>query len=308
MEAMFSHEVVFSNRDRILVSDVAHSLLANEQIILNIGSILEKCFDGLTIEKINIEFRSATVNSPLKEALAAGILFTFQDTLKKEVPAMIEKISGQHIDEKYATVVTVIFLIIVIYGIEKAWDIFKNSKKGEAKQPIPHQIITNYGTLVQAGGDMLGIPSAQLASAISRTFPPKRVPQLARTALAFIQPAKREKGAFITGAGFSIDAATIEAAPSELDIAMDDDEETQTPLEKAEVAIHATDIDHNSSGWAGHLPGLWEKRLRMKLFPSIPPAELFGKEKITADIILVAKRQSDGGYIPYMIHVLRVYD
>ena len=112
----------------------------------------------------------------------------------------------------------------------------------------------------------------------------------------------------ITGAGLAITPEAIEASPSDLDIAMDDDDnDLQTPLQNVEVVIHATDIDHHSSGWAGHITGVWEKRLRMKLFPSIAPYELFGKETIKADVIVMAKRQWDGNHTPYLFHVLRVY-
>lgn len=309
MEIVFPHEVSFSNKEKISVGDVANSLIANEQILISIGRVLEFCFHGLTVEKINIEFRSASINSPLTEALGAGILVTYQEDLKREVPQMIEALTGIHSDGKYDTLITVIFLILVMHGIEKAWDIFKNSKKGVEKSPLPAPIYNNYGTLIQTGGDMMGIPSAHLAAAVQKAIPPKQVKNFARTVLEFIQPAKRERGAVIEGAGLTIDAATIEAAPSPLDIALDEnDEETNTPFERCEVVIHATDIDHNASGWAGHVPGVWEKQLRMKLFPAIPPGRLFGKEKITADIIVVSKRDSEGHYVPYLFHVVRVYD
>lgn len=309
MELFFPHEIVFSNKEKILVGDVALSLIANEQIVHIVGKVLELCFDGLTVEKVNVEFRSASVNSPLKEALAAGILLTYQDDLKREVPKMIEAITGRHIDPNYTTIVTVVFLVIVIYGIEKAWDIFKNSNKEKTKEAIPQSIYNNYGTLIQNAGDLLQIPPAELDRAVRMATPPKQEKALARSVLSFIQPAKRERGASIAGAGMIIDAATIEDAPSPLDIALDsEDDETQNPFERREVIIHATDIDHNASGWAGHIPGVWEKRLRMKLFPAISPGQLFGKEKITADIIVVAKRDSEGHYVPYLFHVVRVYD
>lgn len=264
---------------------------------------------GLVVEKTKVDFISASTNSPLREAFAVGILVTFQDELKIEVPKMIESITGYHVDAKYDTLVTVIFLVIVMYGMERAWEWFKNSKKDGEKSPIPQPIYNNYGTLIQAAGDLMDVPSSHLDRAIKQAIPAKQVKGLARAALDFIRPAKRERGAAIEGAGLSIDPAAIEAAPSPLDIALDEsDEEAQAAYERREVIIHATDIDHNSSGWAGHIPGIWEKRLRMKLFPAISPIRLFGREKITADIIVVSKRNEAGEYVPYIFHVVAVYD
>jgi len=71
--------------------------------------------------------------------------------------------------------------------------------------PVPSQITNNYGAIINLGGPALGITPADLHSAIIKAFPPKSVPELAKTALRFIQPAKREKGAGITGAGLSVE-------------------------------------------------------------------------------------------------------
>ena len=86
---------------------------------------------------------------------------------------------------------------------------------------------------------------------------------------------------------------------------MNDDDEKQTPLTNVEVVIHATDLDHSSSGWAGHITGVYQKRLRMKLFSSVQPSQLFGKDKIIADIILVSKRTVEEDYMP--VYVLMFY-
>jgi hypothetical protein len=127
--------------------------------------------------------------------------------------------------------------------------------------------------------------------------------------VAFIQPAKREYGARIEGAGQSINASTIEAAPSPLDIALDlADQEEQATYEHVEVVIHATDKDKGSSGWAGHIPKVSEKRLRMKLFPAISPAKLFGRESFLADVIVLSRRDQHGIMTPYLFHVVNVYD
>ena len=129
MEIFFPHEIIFTNKNKVSVTDVANSLLANEQLLLGVGKVLEFCFDGLTVEKINVEFVSASTTSPLKEALAAGILVAFQSQLTTEIPRMIKVATGVEVSGEYKTVVTVIFLAIAIYGIEKAWEIFRTRKR-----------------------------------------------------------------------------------------------------------------------------------------------------------------------------------
>jgi hypothetical protein len=312
MEVIFPHEVTFTTSRQVTVADVANSLLANEELLSHVGEILEYCVPGLTVERINISFRSASTNSPLLEELAAQLYFAFQSDLHRDIPDLIQSISGAQVPEQYKAVVTIIFFIVVVYGIKGAWDLFKKRRKPEQKEEPPSlqsDISGNYNNLIQVGGNLIGISPEHLRLAVEQAFPEKRRPHLARTAIAFIQPAKREHGARIEGAGQSIDAPTIEAAPSALDIALDlADQEEQTTYEQTEVVIHATDKDKGSSGWAGRIPGVSEKRLRMKLFPAISPAKLFGRERVVADVIVVSKPDQHGIMTPYMFHVVNVYD
>src|SRR5271169_1221244 len=64
VEVNFPHEIVFGTKKAVSVSDVAASLIANDQILFDVARILEKCFAGLVIEKISVEFRTATTSSP----------------------------------------------------------------------------------------------------------------------------------------------------------------------------------------------------------------------------------------------------
>ena len=216
MEVIFSHEIEFTLTKNVSVSDVAASLIANEELLLSVGKVLEECFPELIVEKIVPRFISATTYSPLKEALAAGILLTFQDDLKREVPKLIEGITGAHIDPNYTTLVTVEFLVVVIYGIEKAWELFRKPKLDTPDATSPRPITHNFGTILNVGGDIIGIPPAELAGAVDRAFPANQRRALAKRAVRFIQPAKEEPGAVIIGAGLMITPEAIEAAPSSL--------------------------------------------------------------------------------------------
>ncbi len=86
-----------------------------------------------------------------------------------------------------------------------------------------------------------------------------------------------------------------------------DDLSEETAYENHIVVIHATDLDHSKTGWAGHIPGVWEKRLKMVLFPTIPLNDVFGHKEIKADILVMSKRQPDGNLVPYVFHVINVY-
>jgi hypothetical protein len=309
MEITFPHEIEFTTKDQVSVEDVAKSLVANASILLYVGKVLEQCFPDLQIERIKPRFVSATTSSLLKEALAVDILSNFQEDLKREVPKLIEGITGAHLDPQYATVVTVVFFVVLLYGLDKACEFFKTPRVGSDSASPPSLITGNYGTVINISGGLFGIPPSEIAGAVQRSIPLNQRRALAKTAVNFVRPAKHEPGASIIGAGLTITPEAIEDTPGALDIALEDDDEEKTDgYSRVKVILHAYDIDHVSSGWAGHIDGVWDKRIRLKLSPTIQPNGLFGRESVVADIILVSKKRHDGSYVPTLIHLIDIYD
>jgi hypothetical protein len=92
MEVIFPHEVTFTTVRRATVADVANSLLANEELLLHVGKIMEYCIPGLTVERTIVSFRSASTNSPLKELLGADLFLSFQEDLHHAVPNLVQAI------------------------------------------------------------------------------------------------------------------------------------------------------------------------------------------------------------------------
>lgn len=309
MEITFRHEIEFTTKGQVSVEDVAKSLVANASLLFYVGDVLEQFFPDFRVERINPRFVYATTASPLKEGLAVDILSTFQEDLKRDVPKLIEGITGAHLDPQYASIVTVLFLIILLYGLDKAYELFKRPREGSEDTAAPSSITRNYGTIINISGGLFEIPPSEIKGAIQRSIPVNQRRTLAKMAVNFIRPAKHERGAAITGAGLTIMPEAIEDAPGPLDIALEDDDEERTDgYRKVRVILHAYDIDHVSSGWAGHIEGVWDRRVRLKLSPSIQPSRLFGRESIVADIILVSKKRQDGTYTPTLIHLIDIYD
>lgn len=156
-------------------------------------------------------------------------------------------------------------IVVALYGLDFAYRRFKGNKTAGAAEPAPPAISGNYNRVIHIGGNLIGVSADELASAVERAIPDKERPHLAKRSLAFIRAAKREHGAAIEGGGTSIDAGSIEEAPSDLDIEVADDPERQDPYERQAIVIHALDDDRIKSGWAGHLPGVWERRLRTQI-------------------------------------------
>jgi hypothetical protein len=208
---------------------------------------------------------------------------------------------GINFKKDYDEVISIIVMAVYTYGIY--WAISKIGKKDAAGGLT---VSGNYNNIVHVGRDLIGVTEDEFRGAIERRFERGRGPILARRSLDLIRPAQRELGAGVTGGGVSIDPETVAAAPSPNSQDVPEENESQDAYTDQPIVIHATDLDFNKSGWAGHLPGVWEKRLPMRLFPGIKPNELFGKKTVTGDVIVVSKRNLDGDYIPYLFHIIGV--
>ena len=303
MEHVFNHEVTYTNEGRIPVRDVAASLIANEQLLLEAAKFLEELYPGLEVTGVELNFQSATTSSPLRELIAGAIFLTYQEDLKKEVPTLITKL-GIPVPDDMKTIVTVTVMLVMVYGLSKAVELFGPKKKANEAAPA---ITGDYNTILHFAGDVLATPPEEIAKALRHHFRGPRGRPLAKKAIEFIRPAKQEHGAGVTAGGLMLSAQAVAEAPSPWEVDAAEDEEPQTPYLRQEVVIHATDLDSLKTGWAGHLPGLSEGRLRMVLYPTVDPDELYGRRRIVADIILVSRLTKSGDFQPYLFHVVKIH-
>ena len=57
MELTTQHQIFYSNKDLIPISDIAESLLALEKVIMQSPVVLEKMFPGLQVQKSPCVFK-----------------------------------------------------------------------------------------------------------------------------------------------------------------------------------------------------------------------------------------------------------
>lgn len=302
--AAVAHEITYTNTGQVTVSDVAASLVANEKLLRDTAQLLEDLFPGLRAE-LSVKFRSATTASPLKEYFILGLIMVYQKELTGEVPPLIEKMIGRDIPDSMETTVTLLFMAVAIFGIARAFDLFKTQRTGE---PVPPSIQGDYNTILNIAGDVIGIDPAQIEASLEKRHAGRKALPLAKRALQFIRPAKGEPGAGVVGGGAELTPETVRAAPGAADVEAAEEMEDQEPLLAQRVVIHATDLDSKKSGWACHLPGRWEKRLRMQLFPSVDASAIYGRREITADVILMSRVDDEGDLAPYLAILTRLHE
>jgi len=300
MYAGFAHGVEYDTKGTTPVSLIAKSLLANEALLREVGDLLEGCVPGLSVDKIEVTLRTVSQESPLRELFFVGLVVAFQKDLEEEVPALVEKFTGVHVPDQYDTVVTLLVMILLFYGADYA---YRRVVVGAAPRKIKHML----DGLIADTSKVTGKPETEIRRVLETKYGQGKIRKLAESAVQFFSPAKREKGAGVIAKPVFVPPDVVEEVPSlaEFDGAA---EEVTKEMPDVEIELHAQDMDRRKLGWAGVIREVSEDRLRMQLYPTIPPEKIYRKDRIRGDVIVVSKQQPDGSHKPYLFHLVRLTD
>jgi len=109
------------------VADVIAALEATDALMRDAVSLLPSLYKGLKVEKCSLNVHKLTQESPLREYFLLALVVAFQDDLVGEVPPVIEDLFKVTVNDRYDTIVTVIFMIVVFYGAGLAVDLVKKA-------------------------------------------------------------------------------------------------------------------------------------------------------------------------------------
>jgi len=281
------------------LSDIAQSLLSIERITREVGPILEGSVRGLSIEKIEISLRELTHASPVKEIFWLAVFVAFQKDLEAEVPTAIEQLTGLPISESYDSIVTVVTLIIIFYGVD--WVLQKMSPTGPSQK-----VLRIFNGLVDDAAIALNVPRESIIGTLEDRYGGNKARAIAKPAINFWNIAKRRPGSKVIAGSHEVGSDVISEIPSDLEVASYEAEEISEPFEDVEIELHAQDRDRLKQGWAGIINSVSRDRLRMTLYPPIQPDDIYRQDTIRGDVIVVSKRQDTGEYRPYMFHLVRL--
>jgi hypothetical protein len=103
-----------------------------------------------------------------------------------------------------------------------------------------------------------------------------------------------------------IETDLVSEIPTDAEIESANVPEIGRPMADVLIELHAQDMDRAKQGWAGVVPEISPRRLRIEIEPPIKPELIYMKSKIRADVMLISHKRPDGSYQPSVIHVLDV--
>ena len=294
-------KVEYQTPATVPIGDVIDSLIAM-RLLLEEGSYnLGHFVPGLTVEKVSINVRSISQESPLREILLVSLFLAFQKQLEAEVPAAIEKLIGIQISDQYDTIITVSALILVFYGAAFAKDLISEAA---TKSSLREQL----DNLVSELADSIGSSPEIVRKKLDERYKPKgRLKVLTTSAVNFFRPSKSQDNAPIVFGERRIEPRLIADVPQEHIY------NEATKLEKSRnfhavaLDLHAQDRDKDSSGWAAIPIGISNRRLKMKLVDGVTPDQIWNRNNVKGDIT-VKYRRVGMDFEPYELHLNRVVD
>ncbi len=229
---------------------------------------------------------------------------------------MIEALTGYRIDERFDTLVTVLFLVLLFWGVRHlASRAARDSSKAEIPQvgqpTTTPSIQGDYNTYINIAAEQLSVTPEQVEQAVESVAKGPRRQTLTRAAIDLMRPAKRGGNSRIVPRGTpEISSQTVAEFPDDIALA-DLDEGTEVEhYPEARLEIRALDKDKADRGWAGRLSarGMKTKRVGVKLYPTVDREGLAHVDSARVEAMLETKTGPDGEPKPVQIHVLRVLD
>lgn len=297
------HVTPFSVRyltdEPVPIRDIIASLQGVETTLNEVAKLLPTFVDGLKIEKIEIKVREVAQESPLREIFAIALFMAFQKQLEEEVPHLIADATGLIISDRFDTVITVLALIVVFYGVGALKDlVFGAGEEGAAQAQLDG--------LIAELAPMIGKSERSIRETLAARYAEKTLwRRLANATSRFFAPSKHQDSVPVEVNGREISQHVIRDVPAEFLVEDASEEHASRNFNGVIIELHAQDRDHSGRGWAAVVEGVSHQRLRMKLMTEVSATDLWNQDRVRGDITVLYERIGSD-LVPREIHLHRL--
>lgn len=307
MDITLWHGIEYDTDEPVAVEDVIKSLEANAKLLRHSADLLADLFPGLEFQPKKISLVRLSQESPLSELFSYALVMAYQKELESEVPAIIEQLTGVHIDERYDTVVTVAVMLLAVHGISRAFDKLFAGRDKKALTETEESLIARLSKLT-------GVAVARIRGALALLFTGRVHQGMVLASQKVFAPTRGQRRPSIRARGgdelVPPEAVQLAQAAAGLPYATnpDDTPKVSTEFQRGvRIILHAMDKDRKHQGWAGHVPSLFDDRIPMHLEKTQSPEAIFGKGEINGDILLTREEDENGDMKPKEFLLIQAY-
>lgn len=292
-------EVKYLTEGPVPIQDIIDGLVSARVLIEEGGYNLARILPGLHVEQIQVNVRSISQESPLRELLLVAFIVATQQDLEKEVPALVELLTGAPVPEHFRTLVTLSVLAALFYGAGYVKDMVSAATTNSSIKRQLENIIKELAARTGQTEDFV-------KKFLDEHYKPKpKIKTLAAAAVQFFRPSKAQSNAAIQVNDREISTDVVSDLPASYSYEEVLDAEYSRAFQRVQLELHAQDRDREASGWAAVPKGITDKRVKMRLVDGVVPSELWGRDQVHGDIIVKFKRVGTD-MVPSEIHLTRV--
>jgi hypothetical protein len=203
------------------------------------------------------------------------------------VPKLLEHLFGTQLGFEYPTITTILFLLILFYGADFAYQ--KLSKLKDASL-IRQQL----DGLILEVSDYCKIPEEALRRLLAGRYAKGKMRPLIQSVMRVFRPSKQHSNSGLRISGRRIEPRLVAEVPGDAQMLEFDEPPHPKPMHGVEIELHAQDMDYVKQGWAAIIPSLSKQRIRLELSPPIRPIDIYTKSKIKGDVIILFRETKSG--------------
>ncbi|XAI95386.1 hypothetical protein [Leptolyngbya phage Lsp-JY19] len=284
------HSVVYSNERPLPVEDVVRSLLAINRLSTK---ALPKVLSKLTKSKV-VEVRvlvEGFEHGSFKENYLLQLFFGSERSLKRflkatrsvDIAAMTKELPLSDRPVIQGVILGTAIAGLVAYGVLQY--------VGPTAAPDQRALIeANNNTIIAIGAEAYNIDPKTFAEVIE-SVAGKRKKDVAAAAAHILAPAHREPGATVVmGGSAEISNDLVRNMPTNLQF--EDEEDFEEAHEDVLIDIRTTNRDSATRGWRGHIPSMFNERVRLTLGDDVEIKDLAGKLEVRANVRVVYRNRA----------------
>lgn len=299
-EYRLPHEIFYETDEPISVSDVIDSLLGTEEILTEMGPLLEACIPGISVEKIQISIKEISEGS-LREVVWVALFVAFQTDLEVEVPSLLEELFGTKVGHDYPVITTVFFLLLLFYGADFVYQRLSKMTEGS-------RIRAQLDGLVTEAAGHCKISEDKLRHVLEERYAKGRMRSLVRATLRVFRPSKQHGNSGFRVGGRRVEPRLVAEVPGDAQMLEYDEPPKTQALQDVAIELHAQDVDRTKQGWAAVIPSLSKQRMRMEIYPPIRPIDIYTRPTIRGDVMVVFRENAKGEQEPSICYLVRLTD
>lgn len=303
MDFVIPNEVGYDFKDRISVSEAAKSILAQDRLFREALAVLQRVYPNLELQKIDVAVREVSHASPFRSVLVAYAVGVYSSEIGSDMPDILQTMTGGYVDvpDNVDALVSLIIVIMLICVLDKI--------RAKYFPDASEQLLAlekQRERLIEATANGAHVSQIAVTQSVEQVMS-KRPGTIERASLDLLRPAKRHHAKALTVGHQRIESATIEALPSDAEMAMQEPQTQAEELERVIVRFRAHDLDKEKR-WAATIDEVSQERLPLHLAPYIQKDGLFQRKEVLADVLTTYVRDDKGEYNPTLYLLTRVYD